>query len=117
MRTLVNAVIAYFARSNTVHAHTRTRVKLIQSHTRSFAQTQMHGCRRTRRRRRIRTTHTNHAYADDAYGPRICTKKTNCLTYGIMLLLIRQYFKFSFFYIYAMVGVFCFVWCFYFFQK
>ena len=42
MRTLVNAVIAYFARSNTVHAHTRTRVKLIQSHTRSFAETQMH---------------------------------------------------------------------------
>ena len=43
MRTLVYAVIAYFARDNTVHAHTRTRVKLIQSHTRSFAETQMHG--------------------------------------------------------------------------
>ena len=56
MRTLVYDVIAYFARTNIVHAHTRTRVKLIQSHTRSFAETQMHG------RRRTQTNYVDHAY-------------------------------------------------------
>ena len=70
MRTLVYAVIAYFARANTVYAHTRTRVKLIQSHTRSFAQTQMHGRETHADARRRTQTMTDGRRQTDAHRRR-----------------------------------------------
>ena len=95
MRTLVYAVIAYFARDNTVHAHTRTRVKLSQSHTRSFAQTQMHGCRRTHththtdadRRGQTDADRRTRTDADRRTDAQTQTDARNCPRTGIIILL------------------------------